>query len=117
MDILRNIELRQINIKLLNNALITLIEQGKINYASAVRYGLTPKLTEEAMYNYALCTYQSSSALGESVRSSSFIRSRSILPETAMVAPGSSLASQPASSGATAFFMVSEDVPSEKPIV
>lgn len=43
------------------------IEQGKINYASAVRYGLTPKLTEEAMYNYALCTYQSSSALGESV--------------------------------------------------
>ena len=31
MDILRNIELRQINIKLLNNALITLIEQGKVN--------------------------------------------------------------------------------------
>ncbi len=43
------------------------IEQGKLNYAAAVRYGLTPKLTEEAMYNYALCTYQSSSALGESV--------------------------------------------------
>ena len=43
------------------------IEQGKLNYASAVRYGLTPKVTEEAMYNYALCTYQSSSALGESV--------------------------------------------------
>lgn len=43
------------------------IEQGKLNYAAAVRYGLTPKLTEEALYNYALCTYQSSSALGESV--------------------------------------------------
>ena len=43
------------------------IEQGKLNYAAAVRYGLSPKLTEEAMYNYALCTYQSSSALGESV--------------------------------------------------
>lgn len=44
------------------------IEQGKLNYATAARYGLTPKLTEEAMYNYALCTYQSSSALGESVK-------------------------------------------------
>lgn len=43
------------------------IEQGKLNYAAAIRYGLSPKLTEEAMYNYALCTYQSSSALGESV--------------------------------------------------
>ena len=43
------------------------LEQGKLNYAAAVRYGLTPKVTEEAMYNYALCTYQSSSALGESV--------------------------------------------------
>lgn len=43
------------------------IEQGKLNYASAVRYGLSPKVTEEAMYNYALCTYQSSTALGESV--------------------------------------------------
>lgn len=43
------------------------IEQGKLNYAAAVRYGLSPKLTEEALYNYALCTYQSSSALGESV--------------------------------------------------
>lgn len=43
------------------------VEQGKLNYAAAVRYGLSPKITEEAMYNYALCTYQSSSALGESV--------------------------------------------------
>ena len=43
------------------------IEQGKLNYATATRYGLSPKLTEEALYNYALCTYQSSSALGESV--------------------------------------------------
>ena len=43
------------------------IEQGKLNYAAAARYGFSPKVTEEAMYNYALCTYQSSTALGESV--------------------------------------------------
>lgn len=52
------------------------IEQGKLNYATAVRYGISPKLTEEAMYNYALCTYQSSSALGESVTAfTDFLRS------------------------------------------
>lgn len=43
------------------------VEQAKLRYGEAVRYGFTPKLTEEALYNYALCTYQSSSALGESV--------------------------------------------------
>lgn len=43
------------------------IEQAKLQYAAAVRYNLTPRLNEEAMYNYALTTYQSSSALGESV--------------------------------------------------
>ena len=42
-------------------------EQAKLFYQAASRYALTPAITEEAAYNYALCTYQSSSALGESV--------------------------------------------------
>ena len=43
-------------------------EQAKLSYQAAANYKLTPTITEEASYNYALCTYQSSSALGESVR-------------------------------------------------
>ena len=43
-------------------------EQAKLSYLAAANYGLTPAVTEEASYNYTLCTYQSSSALGESVR-------------------------------------------------
>ena len=43
-------------------------EQAKLSYQAAAGYKLTPRITEEASYNYALCTYQSSSALGESVR-------------------------------------------------
>ena len=43
-------------------------EQAKLSYQAAANYALTPAITEEASYNYALCTYQSSSALGESVR-------------------------------------------------
>lgn len=43
-------------------------EQAKLSYQAAANFGLTPALTEEAAYNYTLCTYQSSSALGESVR-------------------------------------------------
>ena len=43
-------------------------EQAKLSYQAAAGYKLTPKITEEASYNYTLCTYQSSSALGESVR-------------------------------------------------
>ena len=42
-------------------------EQAKLFYQAAANYALTPAITEEAAYNYALCTYQSSSALGESV--------------------------------------------------
>ena len=42
-------------------------EQAKLYYQAAANYALTPAITEEAAYNYALCTYQSSSALGESV--------------------------------------------------
>ncbi|MBQ6791029.1 MAG: tetratricopeptide repeat protein [Paludibacteraceae bacterium] len=43
-------------------------EQAMLSYQAAAGYGLTPEVTEEASYNYTLCTYQSSSALGESVR-------------------------------------------------
>lgn len=43
-------------------------EQAKLSYQAAAAYELTPAVTEEASYNYTLCTYQSSSALGESVR-------------------------------------------------
>lgn len=43
-------------------------EQAKLSYQAAANYGITPSVTEEAAYNYTLCTYQSSSALGESVR-------------------------------------------------
>lgn len=43
-------------------------EQAKLSYQAAANYKLTPAITEEASYNYTLCTYQSSSALGESVR-------------------------------------------------
>ena len=42
-------------------------EQAKLSYQAAANYKLTPAVTEEAMYNYTLCTYESSSALGESV--------------------------------------------------
>lgn len=42
-------------------------EQAKLSFQAAANYNLTPVITEEAAYNYALCTYQSSSALGESV--------------------------------------------------
>ena len=43
-------------------------EQAKLSYQAAANIGITPDITEEAAYNYTLCTYQSSSALGESVR-------------------------------------------------
>ena len=43
-------------------------EQAMLSYQAAAGYKLTPAVTEEASYNYTLCTYQSSSALGESVR-------------------------------------------------
>ena len=43
-------------------------EQAKLSYQAAAGYKITPAVTEEASYNYTLCTYQSSSALGESVR-------------------------------------------------
>ncbi len=42
-------------------------EQAKMAYAAAMRYNITPQVREEAMYNYALAAYQSSTALGESI--------------------------------------------------
>ena len=43
-------------------------EQAKLSYRAAASYQLTPAVTEEASYNYTLCTYEASTALGESVR-------------------------------------------------
>ena len=43
-------------------------EQAKMAYQAAISYGLTPRISEEALYNYTLCTYEHSSALGESVK-------------------------------------------------
>ena len=43
-------------------------EQAKLSFQAAASLDITPVIKEEAAYNYALCTYQSSSALGESVR-------------------------------------------------
>ena len=43
------------------------IEQAKLAYHAAAHSGISAVVREEAMYNYALTTYQSSSALGESV--------------------------------------------------
>ena len=43
-------------------------EQAKLSYQAASNIGITPSIKEEAAYNYTLCTYESSSALGESVK-------------------------------------------------
>lgn len=45
----------------------TCLQQAKVCYGSAMRMDYSTTLKEEAMYNYALCTYESSTALGESV--------------------------------------------------
>lgn len=42
-------------------------ELAKLSFAAAMRYDFDSTIKEEAMYNYALTTYQSSTALGESV--------------------------------------------------
>lgn len=42
-------------------------EQAKLWYQAAMQYNLNKTAREEAMYNYALSTYESSTALGESV--------------------------------------------------
>lgn len=43
------------------------VEKAKLAYSAAMTYNLTPSVHELAMFNYALTTYQSNSALGESV--------------------------------------------------
>jgi len=52
----------------LGNAYIRLgeIEQAKLAFLAATNYHINPKVHEEAMYNYALAVYQSSSSIGES---------------------------------------------------
>ena len=42
-------------------------EQAKLAYQATMAQGLKEEMKEEAMYNYTLCTYSSSTALGESV--------------------------------------------------
>lgn len=42
-------------------------EAAKMAYQAAMAVGKTPEVTEEAMYNYTLCTSASSTAIGESV--------------------------------------------------
>lgn len=42
-------------------------EEARLNYQAAIKMELTPQVREEAMYNYALCCYEQSTALGESV--------------------------------------------------
>lgn len=54
----------------LGNAYIKIndIEKAKLSYAAAARFNLTPAVREEAMYNYALTTYQTGTALGENIQ-------------------------------------------------
>jgi len=44
------------------------IEKAKLSYQAAMRSNKLPQVREEAMYNYALCTYQTGTALGESIQ-------------------------------------------------
>lgn len=48
-----------------NKAMV--LEQAKLCFASAMRMTYSKSLREESMFNYALTTYESSTALGESV--------------------------------------------------
>lgn len=43
-------------------------EKAKLSYSAAMRFNLSPKVREEAMYNYALTCYESGTALGESIQ-------------------------------------------------
>ncbi|MCQ2347327.1 MAG: tetratricopeptide repeat protein [Paludibacteraceae bacterium] len=44
------------------------LELAKLSYQAAMQLNITPEVREEAMYNYTLTTYRSSTALGESVQ-------------------------------------------------
>jgi TolA-binding protein len=43
-------------------------EKAKLAYSAAMNFRISPAVREEAMYNYALCTYQNNTALGESIK-------------------------------------------------
>ncbi len=43
------------------------MDQARLSYQSCVGLGITPEVREEAMFDYTLTTYESSTALGESV--------------------------------------------------
>ena len=43
------------------------LSDAKLSYLAAAHIGLSPKTKEEAMYNYAMCAYKTSTALGEGI--------------------------------------------------
>lgn len=62
---------------MLGNAYIQLgqVEQARLSYQGALDINLTPTLHEEAMFNYTLTTYRTSTAIGESVEAfTSFLK-------------------------------------------
>lgn len=62
-------ELSQSTCFYLGNAYMEMeqIQQAQMSYSAAARYSFNDTIREEALFNYALTTYQSSTALGESV--------------------------------------------------
>ena len=62
---------------MMGNAYVRLgqIEQARLSYQGALDIGLTPSVREEAMFNYTLTTYRTSTAIGESVEAfTSFLK-------------------------------------------
>lgn len=43
------------------------LQDAKLSYRAASQIGITPKTKEEAMYNYALCAYKTTTVLGEGI--------------------------------------------------
>lgn len=44
------------------------LKDAKMSYQAAAQIGITPRTKEEALYNYAMCAYKTSTALGEGIR-------------------------------------------------
>ena len=62
---------------MMGNAYVQLnqIEQARLSYQGTLDIGISPALREEAMFNYTLTTYHTSTALGESVEAfTSFLK-------------------------------------------
>lgn len=62
---------------MMGNAYVQLhqIEQARLSYQGVLNIGISPTLQEEAMFNYTLTTYHTSTALGESVEAfTSFLK-------------------------------------------